>query len=104
MLEGKCELGSQSNNWRVVIGNTGEKFYITKELDKAEVKRSLLEVKQKGIESISVALAHSYTFFEQELEVGSIAEELGKNSHAYHCIFSKLMDKVLFVYHQQFLI
>lgn len=79
VLEGKCELGDQTKQWRVIEGSTGEKFYVTKELVKEEVKKSLLEIKQKGIESISVALAHSYAIFEQELEIGKIAEEIGMN-------------------------
>lgn len=77
VLEGKCELGDQTKDWRIVEGNTGEKFYVTKELIEDEVKKSLMKVKQGGIDSISVALAHSYTYFEQELEVGRIAKELG---------------------------
>lgn len=78
VLEGKCELGNEMQNWRIVKGNTGEKFYITKELVKDDVKRSLVNLKQKGIDSISVALAHSYTYFEHELEVGEIAKEIGR--------------------------
>lgn len=52
-------------------------MYITKDVNKEEIKRSLLKIKQKGFESISVALAHSYTYFGHELAVGQIAEELG---------------------------
>lgn len=77
MLEGKCELGDQTTQWRIIQGNTGEKFYVTKELVKEEVRNSLLDLKRKGIDSISVALAHSYTIFDQELEIGKIAEEIG---------------------------
>lgn len=78
VLEGKCELGDEIKNWRIVQGNTGENFYITKELVKDDVKNSLLNLKDKGINSISVVLAHSYTYFEHELEVGKIAKELGR--------------------------
>ncbi|XP_050304540.1 5-oxoprolinase [Anthonomus grandis grandis] len=74
-LDEKCELST--NNWRVVTGKSGEKFYVNKELDKDEVRKKLLAVKLKGYESISVAFAHSYTFFEHEVEVGKIAQEIG---------------------------
>ncbi|XP_072388025.1 5-oxoprolinase isoform X1 [Diabrotica undecimpunctata] len=78
MLEGKCKLEPQyTSNWRIVEGKTGEKFYVTKELDKDEVKQSLLKLKENGIESISVAMLHSYTVYEQELEIGKIANEIG---------------------------
>ncbi|KAJ8938504.1 hypothetical protein NQ318_005168 [Aromia moschata] len=77
VLEGKCRLGSQAADWRIVEGKTGEKFYVTKELDEEEVRGSLAKIKQKGIESISVALAHSYAFHEHEVAVGKIAKELG---------------------------
>lgn len=73
-------MGDQSKSWRVVEGNTGEKFYVTKDLDSEKVKENLLAIKLEGIESISVVLAHSYTYFEQELEVGRIAKEIGKKS------------------------
>lgn len=79
VLEGKCELGIQTKKWRIVEGNTGEKIYITKEVNEKEIRKSLLEIKQKGIQSISVALAHSYTYFEHELVIGKIAEEIGNS-------------------------
>ncbi|XP_057652765.1 5-oxoprolinase isoform X1 [Diorhabda carinulata] len=77
VLEGKCKLGSPTNGWRVVKGKTGEPFYVTKEIDRDEVKSSLMKLKENGIESISVALLHSYTFYDHELEIGEIANELG---------------------------
>ncbi|XP_066249060.1 5-oxoprolinase [Euwallacea similis] len=77
MLEGKCDLGEISKDWRIVEGKTGEKFYITNELDAQSVRRSLSELRSKGIDSISVALAHSYTFFDHEKEIGAIAQDLG---------------------------
>lgn len=77
-LEGKCELGNFANQWRVVEGKTGETFFVTKELDREAVTKSLQQLKSKGIDSISVALAHSYTYFEHEQQIGAIAKELGK--------------------------
>ncbi|XP_074027343.1 5-oxoprolinase isoform X2 [Leptinotarsa decemlineata] len=77
VLNGKCELGNQTSQWRVVEGKTGEQFYVTKELDVEQVKKELRRIKEKGINSISVALAHSYTYFDHEMEVGKIAKEIG---------------------------
>lgn len=75
--EGKCELGDITKDWTVVEGQTGEKFYVIKDLDVEEVRQSLIAVRNKGIDSISVALAHSYTYFDHELKVGQIAKEIG---------------------------
>jgi 5-oxoprolinase (ATP-hydrolysing) len=78
LLKGQCELGdSILKDWRVVEGHTGERFYITRDLNKDEVHDKLKAVKDKGINSISVALAHSYTCHEHELEIGRIAQKLG---------------------------
>ncbi|CAG9859662.1 unnamed protein product [Phyllotreta striolata] len=77
VLEGKCQLGHQTNNWRVVEGKTGEKFYIVNDPNEAEIRRKLSQIKDKGIRSISVALIHSYTFYDHELQIGKIANELG---------------------------
>ncbi|KAG5890200.1 hypothetical protein JTB14_010662 [Gonioctena quinquepunctata] len=77
VLEGKCNLGNQTNHWRIVEGKTGEKFYVTRELDVEEVKRDLKRISERGIKSISIALAHSYTYYEHEIQVGKIAEEIG---------------------------
>ncbi|XP_044745499.1 5-oxoprolinase [Coccinella septempunctata] len=74
--DGVCEL-KNIRDYRKITGATGEDFFVVKELDREEVYRSLKELKEKGINSISVSLVHSYTVAEQELEVGKIAEELG---------------------------
>lgn len=77
VLPGKCELKEQANKWRIVDGDTGEKMYVTRELDKDSLRKDLKLIKSKGINSIAVALAHSYTYRDHELEVGEIAKELG---------------------------
>lgn len=76
-LPGKCELKEKASKWRIVDGDTGEKLYVTRELDKETLFQDLKNIKDKGIDSIAVALAHSYTYKEHELEVGKVAEELG---------------------------
>lgn len=76
-LDGQCELGDVAKKWRVVEGQTGEKFYVTRELDPEAVENNLLAIKQMGIDSISVALAHSYAYFEHEKQIGDIARKIG---------------------------
>lgn len=82
ILPGKCELNDQASKWRIVNGYTGEKLYITKELDKEVLRQELKRIKDKGIDSIAVALAHSYTYEGHELEVGEVAKEIGGLTHA----------------------
>lgn len=50
---------------------------IVKELEEEEIRRDLVELKKKGIESVAVVLAHSYTFHDHELQIGKIANEIG---------------------------
>lgn len=76
-LPGKCELKEQASKWRIVNGDTGEKMYITRELNRETLRNDLKQIKDKGIDSIAVALAHSYTYKYHELEVGDVAKELG---------------------------
>ncbi|KAL1500984.1 hypothetical protein ABEB36_006393 [Hypothenemus hampei] len=79
VLPTACQLSDDlTQQWRIVQGNTdGERFYVTKELDPESVRTDLSKLKEKGINSISVALAHSYQFFEHENQIGQIAFELG---------------------------
>lgn len=77
-LPGKCELKEQASKWRIVDGDTGEKLYVTKELDRSKLRQDLKQLKDEGIDSIAVALAHSYTYKHHELEVGEVAKELGR--------------------------
>lgn len=48
-------------SWETVKGVTGEPLLIAKKLDKEKVKSQLIELKKTGIDSIAVALMHSYT-------------------------------------------
>ncbi|KAJ0171556.1 hypothetical protein K1T71_013106 [Dendrolimus kikuchii] len=88
-LEGRCQIDKTNKNWKVVVGTTGEKMLITKELDEEVVRRDLGKLRDSGIESIAVVLAHSYTFHEHELKIGKIAAELGfKQVSLSHAITS----------------
>ncbi|KAL6434957.1 hypothetical protein ACFW04_005248 [Cataglyphis niger] len=59
-LPGKCHMENQS--WRRVKGSTGEDLFVTQELDEAQLKEDLKELRNLGIESLAVVLMHSYTF------------------------------------------
>ncbi|XP_022911129.2 5-oxoprolinase isoform X1 [Onthophagus taurus] len=76
-LPGKCQLGNLASKWRVIRGTTGEEFYVTKEIDENEVRDKLIALKNRGINSIAVVLAHSYAVPDQEKKIGEISQELG---------------------------
>ncbi|XP_067005081.2 5-oxoprolinase isoform X2 [Anabrus simplex] len=80
-LPGRCLLRETAGNkyagWRQVRGTTGEELLVAKELDVKQLTADLAALKKKGIDSISVVLAHSYMFHEHELEVGNVARSLG---------------------------
>ncbi|XP_053980363.1 5-oxoprolinase [Hylaeus volcanicus] len=71
----KCHLDTKQ--WRKVKGSTGEDLFVTQELDEERLKKDLEELRQCGIESLSVVLAHSYMFAEQEIRVGELARLAG---------------------------
>lgn len=61
----KCEKCDQItsiwNDKPIVRGITGEDILILKPIDEAALKNNLILLKAKGINSIAVALMHSYT-------------------------------------------
>ncbi|KAL4866272.1 hypothetical protein BDV12DRAFT_137766 [Aspergillus spectabilis] len=62
---------------RLVEGVTGEKFRVVKELDVEKVRPELERLKEKGYQSLSVALVHSYAYPEHERLIGEMAESMG---------------------------
>ncbi len=62
---------------RLVEGVTGEKFRVVKELDIEKVRPALENLKEKGYQSLSVALVHSYAYPEHERLIGEMAESMG---------------------------
>jgi len=56
---------------------TKEEFIVLKPLDERAVRDVLVDLKRKGITSIAVALMHSYSFRQHEVEVGKIAKDVG---------------------------
>lgn len=71
-------MDKSDKNWTQVVGTTGEKMLVIKDLDEEEVRRDLLTLKQKGIESVAVVLAHSYTYHDHEIRIGKIADQMGE--------------------------
>ncbi|XP_008186368.1 5-oxoprolinase [Acyrthosiphon pisum] len=61
----------------IVQGVTGEDILILKQIDETALKNDLTLLRSKGINSIAVALMHSYTYNEHERTVGRIAKEVG---------------------------
>jgi len=58
-LPGRCLL-NEGSQWRHVTGTTGEELLVCQELNEDTLQKDLTIVKEKGIKSIAVVLAHSY--------------------------------------------
>jgi 5-oxoprolinase (ATP-hydrolysing) len=50
------------SNWRQVTGTTGEKLLVCQELNEDTLRKDLIVLKEKGINSIAVVFAHSYMY------------------------------------------
>ena len=61
----------------VVIGRTMERVVILRRPDLERVRRDLSAVYARGIRSLAVCLAHSYTFPDHEAAVGAVAASIG---------------------------
>lgn len=77
-LPGKCKLDRYETECKLIEGDTGERFFITKQLNRDAVYNDLKRIKDAGFNSIAVVLAHSYAYKEHELEIGEIAKEIGE--------------------------
>ncbi|XP_015124792.1 5-oxoprolinase [Diachasma alloeum] len=71
-LPGKCSL--DHGRWRKVKGSTGEDLFVIQELDEEALISDLERLKEDGIQSLAVILAHSYSFGEHERRVGELAK------------------------------
>jgi len=58
-LPGRCLL-KEGSQWRHVTGTTGEELLVCRELNEDTLQNDLTILKEKGISSIAVVLAHSY--------------------------------------------
>jgi len=56
---------------------TIDSYKVLKEMNKEEVKETLLKLKESGIESLAVSLMHSYKYSEHEKQVKELALEVG---------------------------
>lgn len=63
-LPGQCLLmgigHGEWSNWHHVTGTTGEELLVCQELNEDTLRKDLIVLKEKGINSIAVVLAHSY--------------------------------------------
>lgn len=63
-LPGQCLLKGfghqEGSQWRHVTGTTGEELLVCQELNEDTIRKDLTVLKEKGINSIAVVLAHSY--------------------------------------------
>ncbi|WWC58637.1 uncharacterized protein I303_101181 [Kwoniella dejecticola CBS 10117] len=62
---------------RIVKGLSGEAIKVIREPDLKVIKKDLQSLYEDGYRSIAVCLAHSYTFPDHELAIGTIAEQVG---------------------------
>ena len=58
-----------------VVNDQKETVQIIKSLDEIQVREQLLQLKNDGIESISVVLMHSPSYNKHEAQIGKLAEE-----------------------------
>ncbi|XP_058056200.1 5-oxoprolinase [Anopheles bellator] len=75
--EGKCQLAAAAGEWRKLSGASDAAYLETVPLDESDVRRKLTAIRESGIHSLAVVLAHSYACPEHELRVGAIARDLG---------------------------
>jgi len=57
-LQGQCQMNNTL--WREVQGSTGEDLFVIQELDEIQLMKDLRELRNMGINSLAVVLAHSY--------------------------------------------
>ncbi|MCF8055918.1 MAG: hydantoinase B/oxoprolinase family protein [Desulfocapsa sp.] len=63
----------------VIRGTSGEYFRILKRPNPSAIRKGLSEIYDNGIRSLAVICMHGYAFYEHELLIGKIANEIGFN-------------------------
>ncbi|KAK8116552.1 uncharacterized protein PG998_004833 [Apiospora kogelbergensis] len=63
----------------LVKGSTGDMLRVIRPLNEEEVRSKLQAIKDKGIDTLAICLAHSYVYPKHELRVAELAKELGFN-------------------------
>uniref|UniRef100_A0A1A9WNB0 5-oxoprolinase n=1 Tax=Glossina brevipalpis TaxID=37001 RepID=A0A1A9WNB0_9MUSC len=72
----KCQL-EKNTNWRILQGAGDSQYLEICSINEDEVTKTLQLIKDRGINSLAVVLAHNYSCPEHELKVGEIAKKLG---------------------------
>ena len=60
-----------------VVGTTGEEFLVLEKPNLEQVRNSLQEAKQAGVEAVAVVFLHAYAFPQHEQQVGALARKIG---------------------------
>ncbi|MFZ9064531.1 MAG: hydantoinase B/oxoprolinase family protein [bacterium] len=60
-----------------VVGTTGEEFLVLEKPNLENLRNSLQDAKQAGVEAVAVVFLHAYAFPQHEQQVGALARELG---------------------------
>lgn len=58
-------------------GAGGSRYLEMAPVDECAVRRSLTKVREEGISSVAIVLAHNYSCPEHEIKIGLIAKDLG---------------------------
>ncbi|KAM7345135.1 5-oxoprolinase [Cochliomyia hominivorax] len=76
LTDGKCHL-KEKNKWKILYGAGGSRYLEMTPVNEEVVCQSLMKVKDQGISSVAVVLAHNYSCPDHELKIGEIAKKLG---------------------------
>lgn len=110
----------EDNKFNNNVTNTyiNKKYNIIKEINKELINKYLIDLKNKGIESLAICFMHSYEYNKHELIVEEMAKELGFNyvysSHkssntigylnrSSTCLLDAYLSPILDKYFQKFL-
>lgn len=72
-----CQLDLEANKQNVKYGVTGEKVVVQTPLNENQLIHSLRRIKDQKINSLAIALMHSYVYPEHEQRIKHIAVKLG---------------------------
>ena len=70
----KKEIGAA--DLKVETGLNSETYVVEQDVDSALIEQQLSEIKERGIDSISIVLMHSYALPRHEEEIQAIANKL----------------------------
>uniref|UniRef100_A0A1A9UYG5 5-oxoprolinase n=1 Tax=Glossina austeni TaxID=7395 RepID=A0A1A9UYG5_GLOAU len=72
----KCQL-KEKKNWKILQGAGDSQYIEICSINEDEITKTLQLIKDRGINSLAVVLAHNYSCSEHELKIGEIAKKLG---------------------------